>query len=302
MAIEYLRTQPDLMNGFKGTQVDAEDVRKFLEGKQRTLPKIDPPMIPPAPAIPDVPTPQVPAAPPRARSADQPLSAADWLQDEETGGRFVEMMRDSPAFQDALDDLLRTVRNVDSGWQPNLPDVPGGFDPPKLPGLGELPKLGLPEVGGGRDWFPKLPPMEALPSSCQQLFDLSGPGLPEMNGDGLQISDLRRLVVGLLVALRMWARKAAGTEERPRLPVPAAIADGSDLRRAFEVLALSRFGVEAKPWNHNLVAHRLGDGPAARELARLYEQIRYAPGDQPLSSADRESARRSLAELAGGAA
>jgi hypothetical protein len=293
LAREYLDSHKDLVNGL---EIDPEDVRKFLNEKQLTLPKIDESMVPPHQR--NVPAPEALAGP--RQTFDQRIGKwlADWLQDEDTGGRFVEMMRDSPAFQDALDELLRSVRQVDTGWQPNLPDVPNGFDPPKL---GEFPKFSVPEFGGGADWLPRLPSLKLPNYTMPAMFDVSGASLPEVSGDALQIAVAIMLVVGLILALRLWRTKTSAVVERPLVPMPVVIADGTDLRRAFEALALNRFGVEAKPWNHRLVAHRLGDGPAARELARLYEKIRYAPGNEPLSAADRESAGRSLAELAGGA-
>jgi hypothetical protein len=65
-------------------------------------------------------------------------------------------------------------------------------------------------------------------------------------------------------------------------------------------------GPAARPCHHLELAARLG-GPtadaerrrAAGELARLYEQARYAPEDDQLSADDLAAARRDLCLLAG---
>jgi hypothetical protein len=250
--------------------------------------------------LPDAPTPAHQA--PKPQTLDQRLGRwlADWLQNEETGGKLVDLMRDSPAFQDAVGDLLRSMREVDAGWQPNLPAVPNQFEPPRLPGLGELPKVGLPDLSDAPGWMPKMPRFEMPKFTMPQFPDLSSPNLPDLGGDWPQILVAVLLVVGLLVAMRMWATKTSAAADRTLLPVPAAIATRAQLLQAFEALAINRFGDAARPWNHRLVAHRLGGGSAIEVLTRLYEQARYAPGGE-LSAGDRESANRSLAQLAGGA-
>jgi hypothetical protein len=110
------------------------------------------------------------------------------------------------------------------------------------------------------------------------------------------------LVGGLLVAVRLWATGAPAAAERPLTPLPTTIMTRAELRQAFEALALNRFGPAAKPWNHRLVAERFGGGAAIEELTRLYEQVRYAPEEGPLSAGDRAAANRSVAQLAGGGA
>ena len=292
IAREYLRTHPDLANGIK---IDPKDVIKFLEDNPSIAPKMSDAVAPEPPN-------PLPAAP-KSQTLDQRLGRwlADWLQNEDTGGRLVEMMRDSPGFKDALDDLLRSMREVDGGWQPDLPDMPNQFDPPRLPRIGELPKLGVPDLSGAAGWMPKMPRLEMPRFTLPQFLNLSSPELPDLGGDWPQILVAVVLVVGLLAAMRIWATTSSAAANRALLPVPAAIATRAQLLQAFEALALNRFGDEARPWNHRLVAHRFGGGPAIESLTRLYEQARYAPGDAPLSAGDRESANRSLTQLAGGA-
>jgi hypothetical protein len=252
--------------------------------------------------IPDAPVPIAPA--PKSLTLDQRVGRwlADWLQNEETGGRLVEFMRESPAFQGALEDLLRSVNEVDAGWQPNLPAMPDAFAPPPLPGFGELPKFPMPELPDAQGWWPKLPRLQMPAFSMPQFPDFSSPKLPDIGGDWPQIVLAVLLVVGLVLAMRLWTIRTPVAADRPLMPLPAAIATRAELRLAFEALALNRFGAEAKPWNHRRVAERFGGGPAIEELARLYEQARYAPDDGPLSTDDRAAATRSVAELAGGAA
>jgi hypothetical protein len=296
LATQFLEAHPELKSGMK---IDGEEVRRFLDANRMSMPgtlkQIN------VPLDPDAPAPAQPTSKPQ--TLDQRIGRwlCDWLQNEETGGRLVEFMRDSPAFNDALDDLLRSVHEVDGGWQPNLPDVPNEFEPPRLPGLGEFPKLGMPELPDATGWLPKMPRLQ-MPTFKMPLFpDFSSPSLPDVGGDWPQMLLAVLLVVGLLLGIRMWALKGPPPAQRALLALPASIATRADLRRAFEALALNRFGDEARPWNHRHVAHRLGGGPAAAELTRLYEQARYAPGDGPLSVGDRASADRCLAQLAGGA-
>jgi hypothetical protein len=79
------------------------------------------------------------------------------------------------------------------------------------------------------------------------------------------------------------------------------------LIRAFEYLSLLLLGPDARSQNHRTIAAQLG-GPAdedaarhraAQDLAAVYEQARYAPAAEPLSTAALASARRDLCFLAG---
>jgi hypothetical protein len=292
---DYIASHPQEANT---NTLDLKEIRNIAEKELARDPMgINPLPQPP----PDVPPPA--PTPPKAQSLDQRLGKwlAEWLQNEETGGRLVEMMRDSPAFKDALDDLLRTMREVDGGWQPNLPEAPNGFEPPRLPGLEEMPKLGMPDLSDAAGWMPKMPRLEMPKFAMPQFPDLSSPSLPDLGGDWPQMLVAVLLVVGLLAATRMWMTKASAAPDRALLPVPTAIATRAELLRAFEAIAINRFGDAARPWNHRLVAHRFGGGGAIDALTRLYEQARYAPGQESLSAGDRESANRSLAQLAGGA-
>jgi len=259
--------------------------------------------------LPDpMPTPDVPApSDSKPRTLDQRVGRwlADWLQNEETGGRLVEFMRESPAFQGALTDLLRSVNEVDAGWQPNLPDVPDAFAPPAAAAVarpGGVSQVRHARAARRAGLVPKLPRLNLPAFSMPQFPDFSSPNLPDVGGDWPQIVIAVLLVAGLLVAVRLWATRPPTAADRPLTPLPATIATRAELRQAFEALALNRFGPAARPWNHRLVAERFGGGAAIEELTRLYEQARYSPDDGPLSAGDRAAANRSVTQLAGGGA
>jgi hypothetical protein len=76
---------------------------------------------------------------------------------------------------------------------------------------------------------------------------------------------------------------------------PDLVASRGDLVKAFEHLACLRLGEPALRQNHLELGDRLG----AAGLARLYEQARYAPPEEPLPAADLAAARRDLCRLAG---
>ncbi len=91
---------------------------------------------------------------------------------------------------------------------------------------------------------------------------------------------------------------------------PGEVRTRSDLVRAFEYLALLMLGRSIESANHHEIADRLGADDlagekrrrqAALELARLYEQARYAPPEENLSEDELTTARQDLALLAGGA-
>jgi hypothetical protein len=129
------------------------------------------------------------------------------------------------------------------------------------------------------------------------------------------------LAVLAVCALLLWKtgawyqRRAALAAQGWRLgpwPVaPARVATRNELVRAFEYLALLRLGPEARARHHLDLADRLGAEPdmdperrqqAAAHLAGLYEQARYAPGNEPLPAEEMSAARRELCYLAGVAA
>src|SRR5205085_900561 len=97
--------------------------------------------------------------------------------DEATVGQFAELLKSSPGFQDAMGDLMRSLKGGgDAGWLPRLGNwaPPLGLDwpMPKLPGLGELPKIAPPKLPALPQWKVPLP----------RLGGLGMPGLPSFGG------------------------------------------------------------------------------------------------------------------------
>src|SRR5262249_28418673 len=90
---------------------------------------------------------------------------------------------------------------------------------------------------------------------------------------------------------------------------PSLIPTREDLIQAFEYLSVLRLGPKARTWNHQDIARRLplevkspgnlNCNQAAKRLAMVYEQARYAPLSDPLPEADLAAARNDLCLLAG---
>jgi hypothetical protein len=85
---------------------------------------------------------------------------------------------------------------------------------------------------------------------------------------------------------------------------PRRIATRQDVVVAFEYLSVLICGPSAKMWTHNTIAEALAElatthGETAVMLARLYELARYAPLDEPLTTAEVAEARRLVCRLAG---
>ncbi len=170
-------------------------------------------------------------------------------------------------------------------------------------------------------------PSDPVPwQEVRSLFqDLRGPSLPSFEGPALSAGTispggdgfgmawlwLAVLVVFAFILYRSMERRRASSGEAgwrlgPWPVAPGAVATRGDLVAAFEHLAFLCLGPAVRACNHLDVADRLGEQSAdaerrraAGELARLYEQARYAPDDEPLSETDLAAARRDLCLLAG---
>jgi hypothetical protein len=174
---------------------------------------------------------------------------------------------------------------LDRLWSGDLDSALSKARLPKLPGL-------------GRSF-----PTPSLPSASRR----SGSGWQAL----LALAGFGALAVVLWRSLawyRAQAATAAGPRELGGWPVtPGAVATRHELVRAFEYLALLRLGPDARTRHHLDLADQLGAGgeddcarrQAAGHLARLYEQARYAPEDEPLAAEDLAAARRDLCFLAG---
>jgi hypothetical protein len=258
--------------------------------------------------------PNVPSAPPqvgeqgeREPFAQRLLNWADRLQ------RFDPSLRNSPALGQAIEGLSRYAGGEDQRWDKlanaarsagdrisqwgrslgldRLPSQerlrwPRGLARPSMPNF-HLPHI---EAPFGNRTSPNIPHISPVSGSR----DASGPVL----------AAAAALLLLAAIARRIWARshrlRSVGTAPwRPGpWPVePDAVATPQELVLAFEHLSVLRLGPAARNWNHRAIAESLG--PAANELAHLYELARYAPPGDPLPAGALVSARRHLCLLAG---
>ncbi len=163
-----------------------------------------------------------------------------------------------------------------------------------LVGLDDLGvNLGLPSLGGSVD-IPGL-----------------GGGSLTMIPDSSALLGIILVIIGLgtLVVIGYWVQQQqneAKRAEQARLRDwridPSQVHSKEDLIQAFEYLALSKLGLEARVWNHRLLAVHFTDlAPQCRreadELAELYAQARYAPTQTTLGANAIQLARSHLATL-----
>lgn len=147
----------------------------------------------------------------------------------------------------------------------------------------------------------------------------SGPGVPTVNLPGIgAVGWPVVLVVSILIVLfgclLIWRlgdwKKASpddglGLGDLSKWPIdPRRIATREHVVLAFEYLSVLICGPTAKTWTHNTIAQALADlavshAETAGMLARLYELARYAPLDEPLTTAEVAEARRLVCRLAG---
>lgn len=292
------------------------DPNAKLDAPKLDLPKLDgsiPPKGDPFTAK-DVPVPPGLTEPTlEQKFAEQML---EWFRDGEGGGALADLLRDSPGVKGAMEDLAKTLEGGWGGWTPKLPDwvPPGGFDLslPKLPGLGNLPKFDPPSL-------PSLPKV-SLP--LPNLGGFSVPSLPSLGGGGggppslpsagdgstwLNIALAFAIVAGLAYLARRWGVTLTG---KPVLAnayrLPDAVRTREELCRAFDALALARWGVEVESRHHWEAVRRFAVDDATRGaadgLGEVYERARYAPGDGLLAPDDQTRALECLRSLAAASA
>lgn len=138
-----------------------------------------------------------------------------------------------------------------------------------------------------------------------------GFSIPGLEGSWLPIVILAILLLGALIAWKVWGWKSAETGRPFGLgglgawPIdPQKISTRQHVVLAFEYLSVLICGPSAKTWTHNTIAQALADlatthGETATMLARLYELARYAPLEEPLTAAEVAEARRLVCRLAG---
>ncbi len=145
----------------------------------------------------------------------------------------------------------------------------------------------------------------------------SSPGMDSSRASGLEgfavlFITLTLIGITVYVLVRLWRRRFGGAQlDGWRLgpwPVdPASVATREQLIRGFEYLAVLVLGRPARHRNHLEIAQDLPGATAdpeqrrraADELAAIYEQARYAPGNEPLDEIQLTAARRGLTLLAG---
>jgi hypothetical protein len=238
--------------------------------------------------------------------------AASWVKDHVADwADALDELDDSPrgaSLRNALQQLGRMKAEGDGGSHFKL-DLAG-----KTRGLSRYLPLERLWSGGfgsglGKARLPKLPGLgRSFPTPSRA--SAARPARP--GWEALLALALFGALAVVLWRSRAWYRARAGAAAGPgdlgAWPVPpGAVATRDELVRAFEYLALQRLGPDARSRHHLDLADRLGaggeDGRARRQaaghLARLYEQARYAPEDEPLAAADLAAARRDLCFLAG---
>jgi hypothetical protein len=265
----------------------------------------------------------VPLSPP----AVKPTSPWDNLKDKSTAW-FKERMTDLP------DDLAKALdRMGDGALGDSVRDAVhslarGGAEDDGMPFdlqetvrdlAGKLPNLG--------DYMPSEP--VAWPGFRSLFQDLHAPSLsfdpPAVSlgtpsgssGDGFGMDWLWLVVLALFgfILYRSAQRRQSGIGDPagwhlgPWPVAPGAVRTRHDLVVAFEYLAFLCLGPSARTCNHLDVADRLREKApvpdaesrhaAADQLARLYEQARYAPDNELLTDGDLATARRDLCLLAG---
>jgi hypothetical protein len=296
-----------------GKQPSPEDLQK-LNGLIEQPPKIDTP--PPASVTPPpspAPAPVGPAPLPQEkqdRFRDWLKVAMDRAQHSKTG----DALRESPAWQQALDDLQLSLKPAPADRGPwGLEKLTGGLispDKPRLPESNPLERLSKFKTPNLPQWNWQLPamPQPALPP-------ISAPSLPSASAFGTLAAWL--LAIGLIAVL-LWqasrwlkfaepSMRSAAQRLGPWPVDPQRVSTRAELVQAFDYLALLVLGSQARTSNHNAVARSFAEqdatcSVAAGQLAALYEQARYVDGTDPLPSSDRDQARRLLNQLAGAAA
>jgi hypothetical protein len=281
--------------------------------------------VPPPPKLPRGSTPPVPqAAPAPAVAPPRDETLARWardLLDEARDSQYGDMVMQSPALRQGLEDLRKLLAKGDAGQRrfstpSGLARWAEGLRPSSLPKLPDLSWMKLHKLFQAQ---PKLRlPSVALSPSVPRL----ALGLPRWGASGPSGRTLERgllwvalLGAGALVCwqvMRHWSgaggRRSVNRRQLGPWPVnPMGIMTPAELIQAFEYLSLLRLGPDSRSWNHRMIAAHLGGQNhhdehsrlAADELAALYERARYAPATDRFPAEALASARRNLCILAG---
>jgi hypothetical protein len=247
----------------------------------------------------------------------------EWLTELLKDGQFERTVMDhlanAPDLKEAVGDLILSLKGPEANgnWMPKIPEFgteKWGFDltPPKLPfEMGQFPKL--PSLT-----MPQLPNLPMPRLGNLRLPQMPGfGGVPNVHAPNVSVGGEWTYIIFTLLAgvLAWWFARNLKWAPRPdaaaqiaalRKALPKEITTRTELRQAFDALALSLLGEKARSWNHRLIGRHLAGGPqsvdAAQVIANLYEMARYTPGDDRLSRVEQDAVRASLAVLTGGPA
>jgi hypothetical protein len=286
-----LSINPDLLKGF-------DAFRPNSNAKNTPVPSPD--KMPNLPPVRSGPTPP----PVEGKSPTKlPDESSEWLAER---AKAFEKWFESPAGQSWQESVKRLAQGRwEGGSLPKLGQRASGF-------MRYLPRPSslLPKSLNVQPPEPRLPslPNIALPSA---------PRLPSAPSAETGKAILWLVIVGVMVFVLWrgggwWQKYQASRKDAWRLgpwPVrPEAVSTRDDLVRAFEHLALLCLGPTARTRHHLELGEQIGRQPApdpdrrrdaATTLARLYEQARYAPDQEPLPPESLANARRELCYLAG---
>jgi hypothetical protein len=229
------------------------------------------------------------------------------IRDEE-GNNFWESLAKESGNSTPLFDFLDGAAMSESWSRPNLDfsfgkwggsdrDAETGSDSPR-------------ESWWQRNFGNRRPPT----SSTREPSSSSGSSgsnfvFPGLEGSWWPVVVLVILVLGSLLVWQFWGwkqRAAAGFGLGGHgWPIdPRRITTREHVVIAFEYLSVLICGPTAKTWTHNTIAEALADLAATHAetavmLARLYELARYAPLEEPMTTAELAEARRLVCTLAG---
>jgi len=280
------------------------DVKKLQEDLKKMVEKND--LRPDVPKFPPT-RPVPPPKPPEMKAAEEAQRA---MKDIERS-RLGEWLRDSPAWQRAMQDLTSNIGKGTDGkrdWLDNLLARDGKGWKAGEDWWNRLRDMPRPDMENCK-WDRHLPAIGEMPAP-----DIDGPSMPSFG----RLPSVSNAVTWLLIVavvvlvgwqLLRWTRRGSlPTDPRAALgpwPIqPGAVATRSDLVKAFDYLALLTLGPDVASWNHCAVAQRWCEKASAHaalvhDLASAYESARYTHGADELPANVRDQVRKSLALLAG---
>jgi hypothetical protein len=255
----------------------------------------------------------------RADVAQWLMRNTEWLSDHS------EVLRNSPAWREAVEQLSRYSSRVGGfrlgsaadPWEERLArriesvmPAPSFWHDKVLAKVRNLPVPSLPKV--------ELPNIH-LPKPSFPSLDRPPVALPSAPGTGTGVGLVSVLAAGLLAGI-LWRiyRLYRKNHSRPdslmgdsdfrkwtlRRWREVPLGNRHDLIQAFEQLSILKLGLEARNWNHLVIAAGLGDGQRERSrlashLADLYERARYAPSEEPFPDEALRIAQHEFTILAG---